>query len=110
MPSSRHEIAVSMLPWVFEALSRGVATYYLMLMARDDGQIARAEGVRSSTRSILGVLPLIHLKYVVFGKAQYLYDLWTSECSNRRAHAQEQNRRLPGASRFPLDLACPGTA
>ena len=41
----------------------GHATYYLMLTARD----GRAEGRRDSAESILGVLPVVHLKHALFG-------------------------------------------
>jgi len=48
----------------------GHATYYLMLMACDgpvDAAPGRAEGWRQSPESVLGVLPLIHLKHMIFG-------------------------------------------
>ena len=48
----------------------GHATYYLMLTARD-GEVEapppRAEGRRDSAESILGVLPVVHLKHALFG-------------------------------------------
>jgi len=48
----------------------GHATYYLMLTARDGGADVpprREQGCRHSAESILGVLPLVHLKHIVFG-------------------------------------------
>ena len=48
----------------------GHATYYLMLMACDapvDAAPGRAEGWRLSPECVLGVLPLIHLKHMLFG-------------------------------------------
>ena len=48
----------------------GHATYYLMLRACDGGVDApprRAEGGRHSAESILGVLPVVHLKHAFFG-------------------------------------------
>jgi len=48
----------------------GHATYYLMLTARDgevDAPPRRAEGRRDSAESILGVLPVVHLKHALFG-------------------------------------------
>lgn len=45
----------------------GHATYYLMLIARDEEVDARAEGARSFADNVLGVLPLVHLKHIIFG-------------------------------------------
>lgn len=48
----------------------GHATYYLMLMARDAGVDAApkyTEAGSSSGDGILGVLPLVHLKHIIFG-------------------------------------------
>jgi len=48
----------------------GHATYYLMLMPRDAGVDAaseRTEAGGNSAESILGVLPLVHLKHAIFG-------------------------------------------
>lgn len=48
----------------------GHATYYLMVMACDEAVDAApqfAEGWSHSAESIVGVLPLVHLKHVIFG-------------------------------------------
>ena len=48
----------------------GHATYYLMLTACDGGGEAsprHAEEASHSAESILGVLPLVHLKHIIFG-------------------------------------------
>ena len=48
----------------------GHATYYLMLRACDVGVDAaprRAEEWRHSAESIIGVLPLVHFKHIIFG-------------------------------------------
>lgn len=48
----------------------GHATYYLMLMACDEGVDAtprRAEKLRHSAKRILGVLPVVHFKHAIFG-------------------------------------------
>jgi FemAB-related protein (PEP-CTERM system-associated) len=50
----------------------GHATYYLMLTAYDGGGDAlsrRSEEARRSAESIFGVLPLVHLKHIIFGNS-----------------------------------------
>ena len=47
----------------------GHATYYLMLMQRDEVVDGHAEGARKSAENILGVLPLVHLKHLLFGNS-----------------------------------------
>ena len=46
----------------------GHATYYLMAFDEEmDAAPRRAEGWRHSAESILGVLPLVHFKHIIFG-------------------------------------------